>query len=125
DLVLTVGGAVLERLTLALDGLSGGLGERNRRALLALSHELPVAQLDVALGPSADLCSPTAQLVGRLLHRVHDRPAGDVCGAPGANTRIERRLVGVANHDLDLVQWNAQHLGDDLPLDGVRALPGI
>ena len=76
--------------------------------------ELAVLELDVAFGGLEHVGGDLLGLGLDLVERLDDRRHADRAGARAVGAHAELHLVGVAVHDRDVLDRNAEPLGDEL-----------
>ncbi len=84
--------------------------------------ELAVLELDVALGGFEHVGGDLLGLGLDLVERLDDRRHADGARARAVGAHAELHLVGVAVHDRDVVDRNAEPVGDKLGERGLVAL---
>ena len=94
-----------------------------RRLVGAGDGELAVLEFDVALGRLQHEGRDFLGLGLDLVERLDDRRHADRAGARAVGAHAELHLVGVAMHDRDILDRNAEPLGHELREGGLVALP--
>ena len=85
-----------------------------RRLVGAGDGEFAVLELDVAFGGFEQMRGDLLGLGLDLVERLDDRRHADRAGARAIGAHAELHLVGIAVHDRDIVDRNAEPFGDDL-----------
>src|SRR5262249_35136837 len=88
----------------------------------ARDRELAVLEHDVAFGRLQHVGRDLLRLGLDLVERLHDRGDADRARARAIGAHTELHLVGIAVHDADVVERNAERFGHDLRKGGLVAL---
>src|SRR5262249_6766919 len=93
-----------------------------RRFVGARDRELAVLEDEVAFGRLQHVGRNLLRLGLNLVERLHDRGDADRARARAISAHAELHLVGIAVHDADVVERDAQPFGYDLREGGLVAL---